>query len=93
MSGLYIDGLQMPTDEQGLRVVHIYADGVVTNYAEDIIGHVVPVQGDLMDRNALLGKVVEIQTDKWEGHHFEKTVVRAIREEDVLSFPAGEREV
>lgn len=89
MTGLYIEGLSMPTFEQGVRTINIYADGVVTNYAEDVIGRVVPVQGDLIDRNALLKKVVEIESKEWEGHHFEKVSERVVREEDILSFPSA----
>ena len=54
--GVYIKCIEMPTTEQGVRTINIYADGVVTNYAEVTIGKAVPVppHGDLIDRNALL---------------------------------------
>ena len=41
--GVYIKGMEMPTAEQGIRTINIYADGVVTNYAEEAIGKAVPV--------------------------------------------------
>lgn len=34
--------IEMPTSEQGVRTINIYADGVVTNYAEETIGKAVP---------------------------------------------------
>ncbi len=53
--GVYIKCIEMPTTEQGVRTINIYADGVVTNYAEVTIGKAVPVppHGDLIDRDAL----------------------------------------
>lgn len=42
MSGMYIN-IPLPDFEQGCRTITIYADGVVTNYAEEVIGKAVPV--------------------------------------------------
>lgn len=52
--GIYIKGMEMPTFEQGVRTINIYADGVVTNYAEEPIGQAVPVppHGRLGDLDA-----------------------------------------
>lgn len=52
---ILIEGIDMPTPEQGVRTINIYADGVVTNYAEEAIGKAVPLpqHGDLVDRDAL----------------------------------------
>ena len=45
MMGVYIKGMEMPTPEQGVRTINIYADGFVTNYAEVTIAQAVPVPG------------------------------------------------
>ena len=57
--GVYIKGMEMPTPEQGVRTVNIYADGVVTNYAEDAIATAVPVppHGRLGDLDKLIEKI------------------------------------
>ena len=53
---ILIKGLEMPTVEHGVRTINIYADGVVTNYAEDTIATAVPVppHGRLIDADALV---------------------------------------
>lgn len=55
MSGIYIN-IPFPTFEQGCRTITIYADGVVTNYAEEVIGKAIPVpdHGRLIDADALM---------------------------------------
>ena len=61
---ILINGMVMPTFEQGVRTINIYADGVVTNYAEETIGKAVPVppHGDLIDRDEI----------KWIEEEFEE---------------------
>ena len=53
---ILIKGMEMPTAEQGVRTINIYADGVVTNYAEVTIGKAVPVppHGRLIDADELV---------------------------------------
>ena len=53
---ILIKGMEMPTAEQGVRTINIYADGVVTNYAEVTIGKAVPdpPHGRLIDADALV---------------------------------------
>ena len=46
---ILITGTEMPTIEQGVRTINIYADGVVTNYAEETIGKAVSTSTE-MDR-------------------------------------------
>lgn len=56
MADIVIRGMEMPTPEHGVRTINIYADGVITNYAEEIIGHAVPLpegHGRLGDLDAL----------------------------------------
>lgn len=79
--GIYIAGMDMPTGNLGLRTTHIYADGVVTNYAEETIGKAIPVtsHGRLIDADALC-KLCDIMADKCDGvaesiwHQFRTTV-------------------
>ena len=58
--GVYIKGMEMPTTEQGVRTINIYADGVVTNYAEVTIGKAVPVpeHGRLIDADEFLKRAI-----------------------------------
>ena len=53
--GIYIKGIRMPTTEHGVRTINIYADGVVTNYAEVTIGKAVPIpeHGRLIDADKI----------------------------------------
>jgi len=54
-SGIYIN-MDMPTFEQGLRTINVYADGVVTNYAEKTIATAISMpekHGRLVDADAL----------------------------------------
>ena len=57
---ILIKGMEMPTYEQGVRTINIYADGVVTNYAEVTIGKAVPVpeHGRLIDADAMCDGLV-----------------------------------
>ena len=59
---ILIPGLEMPTAEQGVRTINIYADGVVTNYAEVTIGKAIPVpeHGRLIDADELIRINAEI---------------------------------
>ena len=54
-----IKGMKMPTAEQGVRTINIYADGVVTNYAEVTIGKAIPVppHGRLIDADEMVASV------------------------------------
>ena len=56
---IYIKGMEMPTYDKGVRTINVYADGVITNYAEETIGEAVPVppHGRLIDADALADKL------------------------------------
>lgn len=58
--GVCIKGMEMPTLEQAVRTINIYADGVITNYAEVTIAHAAPVppHGRLIDADALCDGLV-----------------------------------
>lgn len=54
---ILIKGMEMPTPEQGVRTINIYADGVITNFAEEIIGHADPIpekHGRLIDADVMV---------------------------------------
>ena len=60
--GVYIEGIEIPTEEQSVITINIYSDGVVTCYDDDVERKAVPVppHGDLIDRDAL--EYMEMET-------------------------------
>ena len=58
---ILIKGMEMPNVEQGVRTINIYADGVVTNYAEETIGNAVPVppHGRLIDADTFEEHIIK----------------------------------
>lgn len=62
MSDIYIPNMEMPTEEQSVITINIYADGVVTCYDDDVERKAIPVpdHGRLIQDDAL---------DKIEHYH------------------------
>ena len=63
MSGIYIKGMEMPTEQYGKMVITLYPNGHVAEYIGDI-GRVweavpVPPHGDLIERDAAYDKIAE----------------------------------
>lgn len=61
MTGIYIKGMEMPTEQYGKMVITLYPNGHVAEYIGDI-GRVweavpVPAHGRLIDADALMGVI------------------------------------
>lgn len=71
MADILIRGMEMPSAEQGLRTINIYADGVVTNYAEEVIATAIALpegHGRLVDADALEKTVGEAVYQYWNSN-------------------------
>lgn len=60
--GVYIEGIEIPTEEQSVITINIYSDGVVTCYDDDVERKAVPVPPhvDSIDRAALWVEINKI---------------------------------
>lgn len=93
--GIYVQGIDMPTFEKPVITINIYADGVVTNYAEKTIGTATQVQphGRVIDADIFFMFVEnKYKTAKGNARKAYSEVLDFICDESVDIIPADPRE-